>query len=97
MGAYLFSFAAQFVGILVQVLTTAIFLRAILSWFVPPGSDNVITRLLRDITEPVLNPLRRILPQMGALDLAPLVAMVVLQIVGNLAESTLASMAYSLR
>ena len=32
-----------------------------------------------------------------AYDLAPLVAMVVLQIVGNLAESTLASMAYSLR
>ena len=53
--------------------------------------------ILRDITEPVLNPLRRVLPQMGALDLAPLVAMVVLQIVGNLAESTLASMAYSLR
>ena len=97
MGAYLFSFAAQFVEILEWVLTTAIFLRAILSWFVPPGSDNAIIRLLRDITEPVLNPLRRILPQMGALDLAPLVAMVVLKIVGDLAKSTLASMEYSLR
>ncbi len=96
MGSYVFLYAAQFVSILVQVLTTAIFLRAILSWFVPPGSDNVITRLLHDITEPVLNPLRRILPQMGALDLAPLVAMVVLQIVGNIAEQTLRQVAYSL-
>lgn len=96
MGAYAFTFAAQFVGILVQVLTTAIFLRAILSWFVPAGSDNAITRFLREITDPVLNPLRRVLPSMGALDLAPLVAMIVLQVVGNIAESTLRSVAMSL-
>ncbi len=97
MGSYIFVFAAQFVSILVQVLTTAIFLRAILSWFVPPGSDNAIIRFLRDVTEPVVSPLRRVLPQMGALDLAPLVAMVVLQLVGGLAESTLLQVASSFR
>lgn len=55
---YLFFYASQFVSLLVQVLTSAIFLRAIFSWFVPPGSDNVISRFLRDITEPILSPLR---------------------------------------
>ena len=41
MSSYVFfSYAAQFVGLLVYVLTAAIFLRAIFSWFVPPGSDN---------------------------------------------------------
>jgi YggT family protein len=94
--SYVFLYAAQFVDILVQVLTTAIFLRAILSWFVPPGSDDIISRLLHDITDPVLNPLRRVLPQMGVLDLAPLVAMVVLQVVGNISQQTLRQVAYAL-
>ena len=45
-----FYFAAQFIGLLVYVLTAAIFLRAIFSWFVSPGSDNVIMRFLVEIT-----------------------------------------------
>ena len=87
----IFDFAASFVGLLVYVLTTAIFLRAIFSWFVPPGSDNVIMRFLRDITEPILAPLRRVLPQMGMLDLSPFVAMIILQVVGNIVAQTLRS------
>ncbi len=84
-----FDFAASFVGLLVYVLTTAIFLRAIFSWFVPPGSDNVIMRFLRDITEPILAPLRRVLPSMGMLDLSPFVAMILLQVMGSIVTSTL--------
>src|ERR671929_31206 len=87
MSSYLFfNYAAQFVSLLVYVLTTAIFLRAIFSWFVPPGSDNAIMRFLRDITEPILAPLRRVLPQMGMLDLSPFVAMLLLQFVGPILE-----------
>jgi len=87
----LFAFAAQFVNLLVYVLTTAIFLRAIFSWFVPPGSDNPIMRFLVEITEPVIAPLRRVLPSMGMLDLSPLVAMLLLQVIGSLVASTLAA------
>ncbi|GDX71362.1 hypothetical protein LBMAG38_24530 [Chloroflexota bacterium] len=94
---YLFFYASQFVSLLVQVLTSAIFLRAIFSWFVPPGSDNVISRFLRDITEPILSPLRRILPTMGMLDLSPFVAMIVLQTAGNIATSVLQSAANNFR
>ena len=84
-----FDFAASFVGLLVYVLTTAIFLRAIFSWFVPPGSDNPIMRFLRDITEPILAPLRRVLPSMGMLDLSPFVAMILLQVMGSIVTQTL--------
>ena len=85
----IFLYAAQFVNLLVYVLTAAIFLRAIFSWFVPPGSDNVIMRFLRDVTEPILAPLRRVLPSMGMLDLSPFVAMIILQVVGNIVIGTL--------
>ncbi len=84
-----FIYAAQFVSLLVQVLSAAVLLRAIFSWFVPPGSDNVIMRFLRDVTEPILAPLRRVLPTMGMLDLSPFVAMIILQVVGNLVIGTL--------
>jgi YggT family protein len=89
-----FEFAARFVGLLVYVLTTAIFLRAIFSWFVPPGSDNVLMRLLRDITEPILAPLRRVLPTMGMLDLSPFVAMILLQVMGSIVTQTLLAAAH---
>lgn len=84
-----FEMAIRFVNLLVYILTTAIFLRAIFSWFVPPGSDNVIMKFLRDITEPVLSPLRRVLPTMGMLDLSPFVAMILLQVMGSIVTQTL--------
>ncbi len=84
-----FEMAIRFVNLLVYILTTAIFLRAIFSWFVPPGSDNMIMKFLRDITEPVLSPLRRVLPTMGMLDLSPFVAMILLQVMGSIVTQTL--------
>ena len=89
-----FALAITFVNLLVYALTAAIFLRAIFSWFVPPGSDNVIMRFLRDVTEPVLAPLRRVLPSMGMLDLSPFVAMILLQVVGSIVTQTLRPLAY---
>jgi YggT family protein len=88
-----FEMAIRFVNLLVYALTAAIFLRAIFSWFVPPGSENVIMRFLRDITEPVLAPLRRVLPSMGMLDLSPFVAMILLQVMGSIVTQTLLPLA----
>jgi YggT family protein len=60
----------------------AIILRMVLSWF--PPSDGIVGdahRVLWRITEPVLGPVRRVLPPLGGLDLSPLVVILVLQIV----------------
>ncbi len=89
-----FSVAITFVSYFVQAMTIAIFLRAILSWFMPAGDGNAIMRFLRDITEPILGPLRRVLPSMGMLDLSPFVAMILLQIVGQIVVDTLRPLAY---
>ncbi|MFT5369861.1 MAG: YggT family protein [Candidatus Latescibacterota bacterium] len=54
-----------------------IIIRAVLSWFNPnPYSPPV--QFIMKITEPVLAPLRQILPDMGGIDLSPLAAMVII-------------------
>jgi len=90
-----FRVAAQFVEWLVYILMTAIFLRAILSFFAQPGSDNPIMRLLTEVTEPVLGPLRRVLPSVGMLDLSPFVAMILLQFVGGIVVNLLRQASYA--
>ncbi len=67
----------------IQLLSLAIFFRAILSWFVR-DPYNPIVRALDAITEPILQPLRQIVPRMGMMDLTPLVAIIVLSIVGGI-------------
>ena len=77
--AFLFSF----IRILCQVLTIAIFLRAILSWF-SPTPTNILAVILYRVTEPILAPLRRIIPRVGMLDFTPLVAIIILQLIYRL-------------
>ncbi len=55
----------------VTVYLVILFLRAIFSWFPPPsGGAATLYRLLMDLTEPVLAPLRRVVPPAGAFDLS---------------------------
>ena len=65
---------------LCQLLSIAIFARAVLSWL-PMGSNNPITTFLFNITEPVLMPLRRIIPRLGLIDISPMIAMLALQLI----------------
>jgi YggT family protein len=61
----------------------AIVLRMVLSWFPlePGGVVSQVSGVLRRITDPLLEPLRRVLPPLGGLDLSPLIAILGLQIV----------------
>ena len=76
-------FFFNFIRVLCEVLTVAIILRAILSWF-SRGTTNMLTAILFRITEPILSPLRRIIPRFGVLDFSPLVAIILLQLIANL-------------
>ena len=69
----------NFLSILCEVLTFAIFIRVILSWFSP--RPNALTVILDKITEPILAPLRRIIPRAGMFDLTPMVAIILLQLI----------------
>ena len=71
------------VALLLNLLSFAVFLRAILSWVVR-DPYNPIVQALNAITEPILQPLRQIVPRMGMMDLTPLVAIIVLQVLAGL-------------
>ena len=73
----------NFIRILCEVLTVAVFLRVILSWFSPRPTNRLFIILLH-ITEPLLSPLRRIIPRAGMLDFTPLLAIIMLQLIANL-------------
>ncbi len=76
-------FLFRFIVLLCEVLTIAIILRAILSWF-SPRPTNMLVIILNKVTEPILAPLRRIIPMIGMFDFTPLVAIVLLQLIARL-------------
>jgi len=68
------AFLRNFIEILVLVLWLLVLGRVILSW-VDPTARNSISRYIVAMTEPLLAPIRRLLPQTGSIDFAPLVLM----------------------
>ena len=76
------AFLLDFIRILCEVLTLAIILRAILSWF-SPSPTNVLAVILYKVTEPLLSPLRRIIPRAGMFDFTPLAAIILLQLIAS--------------
>ncbi len=77
----------RIVAIVLRVLSIAIIAQAILSFIVPVMGDRPhpivvnLNLMLRQITEPLLGPIRRVLPTVGMLDLSPMVAIIVLEII----------------
>jgi len=77
------TFFFNFLELLCEVLTLAILGRVIMSWF-SQRPTNMLTSILYQVTEPILAPLRRIIPRVGMLDFSPLVAIILLQIIATL-------------
>lgn len=71
-----------------QVLFWAIIVRALMTWLRPAGYNRTyyrIERVLDYITEPILGPIRRLLPVRGlGFDWSPLVAIVLLSLLERL-------------
>jgi YggT family protein len=72
---------------LLQLYLIALFGRIILSWF-PISSGSAMASIygfLYTITEPVLGPVRRVVPPLGgggmAFDLSPIIVLIVIQVV----------------
>jgi YggT family protein len=84
------SFIYRFVDLLFTALTLAIVARAVISWFrVSPY--HPVVQFLDQLTEPILAPLRRVIPPIGMVDISPLVAILLLQVVQQLALVFIAS------
>jgi YggT family protein len=72
------------------ILLIAIVIRALMSWF-PGAQNNAFARLLHQITEPLLEPVRRVMPRAGMIDFSALAVIILLwlmiAVINQLAES----------
>lgn len=73
----------QFISLLANILYLALIGRVILSW-INVSPSNPISIIIHQVTEPILAPIRRLLPRMGMLDLSPMVAIILITIVRSL-------------
>ena len=71
-GMIIYAFA-DLLALTLTIFLIAIIIQVILSW-VNPGHYNPVIGLVNSIAEPALRPFRKILPNMGGLDLSPLFA-----------------------
>ncbi|MGZ9164823.1 MAG: YggT family protein [Anaerolineales bacterium] len=75
------------INIVSQLLVWLVFISIILSYFMDPY--HPIRRGVDNIVEPMLSPIRRVVPLLGMLDFSPLVLILLIQLVKSLIVSLL--------
>jgi len=68
---------AKLVLLSVNLFMFAIFIRIVLSW-IAPGQYNPATAIITTLTEPLLAPVRRIIPPLGGFDISPIFVIIAL-------------------
>ncbi len=79
----------QLIDLIFTLLSFAIIANAILSWLPIDRYSNPVARLLDQITAPILEPLRRVIPPIGMMDVTPIVALILLQVLQALIHNLL--------
>jgi YggT family protein len=83
--------AGQLILKILDIYSAIIIASAIMSWLVAFGVVNVrnqvirvVVDLLYRVTEPVLRPIRRFLPNLGGIDISPVVALLLIIVIQHL-------------
>jgi YggT family protein len=78
------------ISIVAELLFLALIIRAVLSWLTGVVALQPIARFFNKVTDPILEPIRRIVPPLGGIDMSPLIAMLVIWLVESLLLTLLA-------
>ena len=78
------------VRLLFELYALVLFVRVLLSW-IQVDPYNPLVKIIYQLTEPLLAPIRRVLPQGGGLDFSPMVALIVVLIVEQIVLTLLNS------
>lgn len=87
------------VGAIFEIVNFMIIVRVVLSWIQPQPNDmrwRKVIKFIYDVTEPILGPIRRLLPRGGILgiDISPIIAIFALQIIQGFVRSILLTFAF---
>lgn len=80
----------QIIDVVAQILVVLVIVSAILSFFMDPY--HPIRRGVDNIVQPMLEPIRRVVPNVGMFDFSPLVLIILIQLVSNLLIALLSSL-----
>jgi len=87
---------AKVLEIVLTILWWLILIRALISW-VNPDPFNPIVQFLYHTTEPILSPLRRIIPPLSGIDISPLIAFLLIVFLKSFLINTLIGLAVRLK
>ena len=76
------------IDLIFTLLWLAILGRVIISWVRPQGGDP-ISNFLIQVTEPILQPIRKVVPPLGMFDLTPMIALILLSVIQSVLLSSL--------
>ncbi len=79
----------ELINFVLLMVNLAILARVILSWVAPNKMDNPLIAIIFQITEPILAPIRKILPSTGAFDFSPIVAIILINIVLSVVQAAI--------
>lgn len=79
------------VKLALELYELLIFVRILMSWLRPDPYHPVV-RVIYQLTEPVLEPARRMIPPLGMFDISPIIVIFVLQLGGRILLSVLYSL-----
>jgi YggT family protein len=80
---------AQMIGLLANLLIILIFIWVIVSWILPPY--HPVREALDRIVDPMLAPIRRIVPLVGMMDLSPMILMILIELLSRVLINVLLS------
>lgn len=87
--------SASIADIVLSIFYWLILIRALISW-VNPDPHNVVVQFLYRTTEPILTPIRRILPSMS-IDISPIIAFLAIIFLKGFIVATLMDMSYRMQ
>ena len=78
------------INIAFEILIIIIFIRIILSWF-PHNQYQPLIKLIYQISDPILNPIRNIVSPIGGIDISPIIVIFIIQLIKNIILKSLFS------
>jgi len=79
----------ELIGVILTLLWLVVLADVLVSWVMSPYHE--VRRFLDSVVQPMLDPIRRLVPPVGGLDLSPLVLLIALDLVRRLLVGVLVS------
>jgi YggT family protein len=76
------------ISLILQILSLLIVARALASWF-DPQYQSQIGQFLYNATEPIIGPIRQVIPSLGMIDISPIIALLLIQLLQQILVAAL--------